>query len=117
MLVICISIAGMGICSLLLALYLKKDKQSKNRIYPTSGEIKMATRKQINGWVQELPTPSTELEQKIYNHISFKCLVLEGLVAPTEMKPTAESMTCECGISHPFIHVFGKCGRCIEKYN
>ena len=99
-----------------LLLRLAEKRRTKPQgVWPALFQVLCADRRTVERWRKQLPAPSTEEEHKVINEIAHRHLFYNGLASRDSIRPTIESMTCNCGTAHPFVHVFGKCGKCIEK--
>ncbi|WP_297096439.1 hypothetical protein [uncultured Draconibacterium sp.] len=84
-------------------------------VWPTLFQVSCADRRTIERWNKELPVPESPDQHKVANEIAHRILHYNGLSVMDAPRPTAESMTCACGHKHPFVHAFGKCGKCMEE--
>ncbi len=86
--------------------------------WPNLYQVSCADRRTIERWHKQLPLPIKPQQHKVANEIAHRYLHYCGLTMLDAPRPTSESMTCSCGKRHPFVHVFGKCGKCLEaEYN
>lgn len=114
--VLCLSLFFAVAAVLTVWMLLEDDKEAD--LWPTLYDVAMGDRRRVERWLRELPAPVLPAEHKVYNEIAHRILVYNELAYMDSARPTAESMTCKvCGRKHPFVHVFGKCGSCMEKNN